>query len=1218
MKILNLQFRNINSLKGDWEVHFDEKALADSNIFAITGPVGSGKTSILDAITLALFGKTSRVNENEVGEVMTKNARDCYSQIEFVVNDSKYRSRWGLRRADGEATGKLSAPFMELSELNGGEKVIGDGMNAVRSSISSLTGLDFQRFTRTVLLAQGDFAAFINAKEGERFEIFENITGSQLYAEIAQSAENRYEQEEKAIAELNRKLDEIVLLTPEEVSRTESEINARAESLRELEKRDSGTRWEIKQLEHYNRIESQYEECLNTLKIEQANQEAVDAEASKLEIAKTAFRIKAELDRAETLKKAALEADRRYKSIKSETEALEAQTASLQKSLDNDKAAMDEAAQNRAANEKSAEKALVLDRRIKTQEKQLAESKDRLQSLKKDRESQGRTKRDLTKALEENTSSKQEVSRKLSKRARDKSLAGDIPRIKDLLTRYADLRSKRENAEKLKKRTAEKIKTKKAELKKTRDQINRLRHDIEELAARKDDLEISMAALAGDTSVEKFEQRYKADVLRTELYHDLLRTAEKYAGYLEKRKKVQKVHEESGKILTDFIKERARLVQTLEQEKQRLNGINKTAARENKILYFEKNRKELKPGAHCPLCGAEDHPFVEHGTPNLGNASKELEAEKRKVKSIQTTLKKVDRKKARTQFKYSHSRKQLVEIDQKTAMLSSQWDELCKKTGDSLSIWNVQSLHADIKRLKAENRKRKNSIAHIRKLRKKHARIKMKWLKLKDQPRKVREDADHLETMVKNLENEYAVIEKELNWMIDAENGLRTDIQLLLTPYNEKVPDKGKERDLIKNLDDRLKTLLYYEERNESLDERRQSLQEKMTHLEETSAKTSDRIESLEKQISESETLISEAKRSRASLYGGLNPIAELKKMRQTEQERREAWYKSSLEFNKAHKKLTGKREMLKIRRIEAEKMMSEANHQERAVTEKMAAAGFSGPDALNSKMMSHTEMKRIEEKKAEAAERVKKAGYRYEAARRQYEAAKADVGTPRSRETLFEILNSVKNSREKIEQEIQRNREKLNRQAGLRKERERISAQIDARDKQRQRWRTLKTLSAAPEGYEFRKAVQSLTLDRLLNFGNHYLKQLNGRYEIVRHEDRLLEMELVDIYQSGVRRSLSNLSGGERFLVSFSMALGLSEISAKQSRIDSLFLDENFGLLDEESLRIVLNSLMKLGGGGRQIGVITHLEYLQSKIHPHIRLEKRIDEPGASRIINP
>lgn len=138
MKILSVRFKNINTLKGEWEIDFDRSPLKEAGLFAITGPNGSGKTTIFDAISLGLYGETVRL-KNSPEHIMSKQTSDCYATVTFSVNGNVFRSIWLLH----SAAGKPLEPEMRLVELNRTERVLEDNIVTVRSRITELIGLDF-------------------------------------------------------------------------------------------------------------------------------------------------------------------------------------------------------------------------------------------------------------------------------------------------------------------------------------------------------------------------------------------------------------------------------------------------------------------------------------------------------------------------------------------------------------------------------------------------------------------------------------------------------------------------------------------------------------------------------------------------------------------------------------------------------------------------------------------------------------------------------------------------------------------------------------------------------------------------------------------------------------------------------------------------------------------------------------------------------------------
>ena len=190
MKILKIKLLNINSLKGEFEVDF-EKFLKDESLFAITGPTGAGKSTILDVITCALYGRTARLSNPN--ELMSRHTGECLCEVEFEVKGKVYRSSWSQKRARKSADGAFQSAKMEVSEIESG-KVLESYLSKVPKYIEELSGLDFDRFIQSMMLAQGSFDAFLKAKENERSSLLEKITGTQIYKQISQEIYQTYTQ----------------------------------------------------------------------------------------------------------------------------------------------------------------------------------------------------------------------------------------------------------------------------------------------------------------------------------------------------------------------------------------------------------------------------------------------------------------------------------------------------------------------------------------------------------------------------------------------------------------------------------------------------------------------------------------------------------------------------------------------------------------------------------------------------------------------------------------------------------------------------------------------------------------------------------------------------------------------------------------------------------------------------------------------------------------
>ena len=165
-------------------------------------------------------------------------------------------------------------------------------------------------------------------------------------------------------------------------------------------------------------------------------------------------------------------------------------------------------------------------------------------------------------------------------------------------------------------------------------------------------------------------------------------------------------------------------------------------------------------------------------------------------------------------------------------------------------------------------------------------------------------------------------------------------------------------------------------------------------------------------------------------------------------------------------------------------------------------------------------------------------------------------------------------------------------------------TSSIEAQQKEYARFDKLHSLIGHSEGKKYREFVQALSFEMVIHHANKQLESMFDRYLLIMDKDMPLELNVIDNYQAGEIRSTKNLSGGESFIISLALALGLSKIVSSKVNVDSLFLDEGFGTLDSEALEIALETLSNLKQTGKLIGIISHMEALKDRIPTQIKVE--------------
>ncbi len=240
MKIQAIRIKNLASLDGSTEIDFTREPLCSAGIFAITGPTGAGKSTILDALCLALYARTPRyrlaengvditdvkgstIKQDDVRGILRDGTSNGYAEVDFVgIDGDRYRANWRVRRAYNREDGSLQPFEMSLANITTHKDIPGRKTELL-AEIERLVGLNFEQFTRSVLLAQGDFTAFLKAGKDEKSSLLEKLTGTHIYSEISKKVFEHHREEQQKLRELNLQREGIITLTDGEINDLEAQ-----------------------------------------------------------------------------------------------------------------------------------------------------------------------------------------------------------------------------------------------------------------------------------------------------------------------------------------------------------------------------------------------------------------------------------------------------------------------------------------------------------------------------------------------------------------------------------------------------------------------------------------------------------------------------------------------------------------------------------------------------------------------------------------------------------------------------------------------------------------------------------------------------------------------------------------------------------------------------------------------------------------------------------
>jgi len=1141
MKILNVYFKNINSLEGENRIDFDKAPIADAGVFAITGPNGSGKSSILDAITLALYGETFRFNK-PAANVMTENTTGCFSQVEFLVDGKTYRSSWQVQRKDAQVDGKLMPVEMRLQSINGEEQLLEQEVHKVLTHSAELIGMDFHRFTRSIILEQGNFAAFLNALDSERMDILEGIVSRDIYADYKQQVRVAVELAEQKLAELHGQLGGLELMS--DVQREAAELDLADQKLTFSELKESKS--DLLQLQAGLQQLQKLEQAIAKLEhAKNKNQQQLT------EFQETLATIATSSDVIEF--KSGLSS---FSEQVAELDILQKQAATYRTEV----LSIDEQLQNEQVD------ASHFSHLTPQAPEQLQAEIDKLTHQSEKIKGERDTEFDLIAEIEARLPEKQQtldvLNTWLDKNRQDQIFIERMPelgRLKNKRQRSTEIQKQLKVFNKVYKNTSSALSKNQARRAGIQKEINEAKKSLEKLNAQLD-------FIADGHTFDEMLEVHKDQKERVADFVELLSLAKVYKRFVHKGFSKRYAHIDKARLETQLAEKKNQIdaAQTIHLI------LEKAVYREQLTLRLSADRDRLEHDTECPLCGATEHPY-RHKAPNLQDSTQALADQAAILKKLQLEVKRIEQ-----QIKaYVKVDNKNTEHAERINRLKAEWLTLCTRLNAVHEDFSITSLRAMRARIKVEKKELKEVAALIKRYQSKKKEIaKMEVLIVKKQT-----TINRLETKQKLIDDkvqgkpqEIVILEAELAEVMQEESALAKEISAELARAGEKLPSYGNEDALYDLLNKRRQDFQMYSLRQETASSEMQQIKEKLQINRET-------VKRLKQQLLECETAIHE--QTLAQLYFSKLNIQNL--------------------LAKQDKKITQLSLTLKQKEAALQVQLGQSQY-----------ASLEEVKALID-LVDHRDEK--EQMLASLKQTIVEQSAEHEKLSKQLAAERLYYADTESLEGIIIQLRDKTVQLDIAAQEVSTLEKRLAREQTLRQGNALLLAEIKKQELSVQQAQSKHELMEKTTENELRTQVQTEIIESLLQATNSFLGKISGRYLMRRLvSEQGLALAILDTKQPNSQRAVQSLSGGESFVVSLAMALGLSEIANNGRAIDSLFIDEGFGNLDAETLYTVVTTLEGLKVHGKTVGIISHVEGVKQRIKTQIELIKQPN--GMSQIV--
>lgn len=1217
MKILKIELQNINSLKSNSSIiiDFESEKFKGVGLYAITGSTGAGKTTLLDAITISLYHSVPRFKNSKgtLFDVVSHGTTEAFSRVTFENENVIYEAYWGIRLAS-KAGKTLMNPQEEVSLKNlTTNTILASQKRAVIQEVIRVTQLDYDQFLRSVLLAQGDFASFLTAKGPDKGRLLEQITGEQIYKKIGQSILDRKSLEENKLNEIKSKINADDVLTEEnktELTQKDKSLDVEiGTSEKEINSTQLILNWYLKSKE----LNAESE------KLEQDSKEVnADFENHKIEFELLDLNEKAEpftalIQDFNRNEKSSAQKKNQLKTIEDELTLLKPKIDRLTKLSEEQSTELKNAQNEFTTWLPKFDSITTLDNQLKNETENKQKSKKKLEELNLQIKS---LKDDKNKLITDSTKIEAEIKADEAFVTQNNFLKEVASKISNWTT---DLTTLKGNKKTLNENVGF-ITEKKREVENTTTQLT----ENEKLLNKKS---IEIEGIEKEITVinEQLSKNNLTDLLAEK---DKLSLAESnwkqlkiFSEETTKQEALLKKNSTQKKL---FSTELENVNKQIETAKKQITSQEVFVADAEKILDLEKSiskyendRQNLIKGQACGLCGSKEHPYSENLV-SIGISKSEIELKNRKdqLKKLNNSKSELDK----NEIKLSTSIKGLTQQINTTIEELQSIQSKAKQLAINCELTNTTKINIEVnksaEKLKSLNDKiivaqqaqfKKDKLSHTFKEQNQF----INTLKTKDA------------TLVENIKITKAEIDskqKSIDSLTKTCTHLENELKSKLSKFNYELPAIENTKLFIKNIEETIVTFNKTEKHLEELRSEIKTINNSLTNIEKQLETHDNTLNGYTKTISECETKLAKLKSNRIGILP-INITVKSKRERLIHLGKQLA-EKVELRKKELQKLLDTQRdkEAIKIENNKEQKTLrDELKTLQASLESQLKGSDFKSKLDIEKALL----MKEEKQKYTQNKNRLKEKQLQLKTLKETTTKAIEKLTTSKNFDTseadsklAFEALKNKKDDLSAKKGEI---KEAFRKNQEIRDRNQAVYKEIDAQEVICSTWRELfKIIGNSKDA--FNVYVQRLTLKHLLDLANVHLYKLNKRYSLKMEEGykpkEELNFNLIDHYQTDQTRLVDTSSGGEKFIISLALALGLSDLASKNVKIDSLFIDEGFGTLDINTLETVISTLETLQSQGKMIGIISHVESLKERIPTQIQITKKSNGVSIVEII--